>query len=77
MNGFLVSKETVVQRRWERSNLCKNEDDLTELRKRDFSEKRLGSIFQRHHIRALHHTSIEFFLDSFKNMNFEVLESPK
>ena len=29
--------------------------------------------FRRHHTRDLHHTSIEFFLDSFKNMNISEL----
>ena len=48
----------------------KNEDDLTE-ENEIFLQK--GWFFPGHHTRDLHHTSIGFFLDSFKNMNISEL----
>ena len=47
----------------------KNEDDLTKENEIFFLKKRLGSIFRTQNTRVLHHMSIEFFLDSLKNMN--------
>ena len=52
----------------------KNEDDVTE-RNEIFLKKLLFFFWQRHHTQDLHHKSIKFFLDSFKNMS--ISESPK
>ena len=47
----------------------KNEDDLTE--ENEIFKK--AGFFPRHNTRDLHHTSIGFFLHSFKNMNISEL----